>query len=242
MEVNAKKKITEGCNPTLELKVFNMINILIADDHRLVRQGIQALLERSSEGNMKVVGEAANGEEALKLTKYLLPNVLLLDMAMPDMNGLRALTKLSSLNLPTKVLILSMYADETLVQEVLRNGAKGYLLKRTVSHQLLKAIQAVNRGEIYLCPSISEFITQSAPQTRWQKNRFSRLTTREREVLQLIAQGQSNYGMAKKLLITVKTVEKHRASLIAKLNVSAVAELTQLAIQHGLLSRLNSHA
>ena len=218
-----------------------MIRVIVADDHNLVRQGIQALLERSPEGDIQVVGEAANGLEALELTKHLLPDVLLLDIAMPDMNGPQALTELRQLNLATKALILSMYSGEALVQEVLRNGARGYLLKRSVSHDLLKAVRAVNRGDIYLSPIISKALAFAPPydtlsvQSDSLKSRFSRLTRRERDVWRLIAEGQTNRSIAKELSITIKTVEKHRASLVAKLNVSAVAELTQLAIKHGLL-------
>lgn len=212
-----------------------MIHVIVADDHNLVRQGIRALLEKAPEGDIKVVGEADNGISALELTKRLLPDVLVLDIAMPDMNGPQVLAQLSPLSLHTKVLILSMYSGEMLVQEVLRHGARGYLLKRSVSHELLKAIRVVNRGDIYLCPSISEVLSLAPPQSNSEKSRFSRLTPREREVLRLIAQGHTNRGVAKELFITVKTVEKHRASLITKLNVNAVAELTQLAIKHGLL-------
>ncbi len=212
-----------------------MIRVIVADDHNLVRQGIQALLERSPEGDIEVVGEAANGLEALELTKRLHPDVLVLDIAMPDMNGPQALAELSALKLETKALVLSMYSGEALIQEVLRQGARGYLLKRSVSDELLKAIRTVNQGEIYLCPVIAEVITLIPPQRNSEKSRFSRLTPREREILRLLAEGHTNRSIAKYLFITTKTVEKHRASLVTKLNVNAVAELTQLAIKHGLL-------
>lgn len=211
-----------------------MIRIIIADDHNLVRQGIRALLEKAPEADVKVVAEAENGTQALSLTKRLLPDVLLLDVAMPDMNGPEVLAQLSDLNLHTKVLILSMYSGEMLVQEILREGARGYLRKNALSHELLKAIRLVSRGDIYLCPTVAQVLTLP-PSCDSQTTRFSRLTRRERDVLRLIAQGHTNRTIAKKLFITAKTVEKHRANLVTKLNVNAVAELTQLSIKHGLI-------
>ena len=212
-----------------------MINIVIADDHNLVRQGIRALLETAPEGDVKVVAEADNGIEALSLTKRLRPDVLVLDFAMPDMNGPEVLAQLSELNLPTKVLILSMYSSEMLVLLVLEKGAKGYLRKKAVSDELLTAIRMVSRGDTYLSPTMSKALSLGSPPCKSETTRFSRLTPREREVLRLIAQGYTNRGIAKKLFITVKTIEKHRASLVAKLNVNAVAELTKISIKYGLI-------
>jgi DNA-binding NarL/FixJ family response regulator len=212
------------------------IRVIIADDHHLVRQGIRALLEKADD--IEVIGEAADGQEAVELVERLAPDVLVMDIAMPRLNGNQAAGQVRALGVATQVVILSMYSDETLVRQALRNGAKGYLLKRSVTEELLLAIRAASRGEIYLSPAISGSIV--ADFLRLQANAdssgpFERLTSREREVLQLIAEGHTNSAIAQVLTISVKTVEKHRANLMSKLNVHDLAGLMRVAIKHGLI-------
>jgi DNA-binding NarL/FixJ family response regulator len=213
-----------------------MIRVLLADDHHLVRTGIRALLEKADD--IQVVGEAVDGQEAIELAERLVPDVLLIDIAMPRLNGIQATERVRALGLGTQVVILSMHSDQTLVRRALQYGARGYLLKRSVTEELLLAVRAAGRGEIYLSPAVSEivlddFLTFQAESG--EASPFDQLTPREREVLQLIAEGHTNNAIAQIMNISVKTVEKHRASLMATLDVHDVAGLTRLAIKYGLI-------
>jgi len=213
-----------------------VIRVIIADDHHLVRQGIRALLEKAD--GIEVVGEAADGQEAVELVERLAPDVLVMDIAMPRFDGTQAVGRVRALGVATQVVILSMYSDETLVRQALRNGARGYLLKRSVTEELLLAIQAASRGEIYLSPAVSgpivaDFLTLRTDAEA--SSLFERLTPREREVLQLISEGHTNRAIAHVLKVSVKTVEKHRAKLMDKLNVRDLAGLIRAAIKHGLI-------
>ena len=213
-----------------------VIRVIVADDHHLVRQGIRALLEKADD--IEVVGEAADGQEAVELVEQLVPDVLVMDMAMPRLSGNQAIGRVRALGVATRVVILSMYSDETLVGQALRNGARGYLLKRSVTEELLLAIRAASRGEIYLSPAISRSIVADFLMLQADaeaSNPFERLTSREREVLQLISEGHTNKAIAQVLKVSVKTVEKHRANLMSKLNVHDLAGLIRMAIQHGLV-------
>jgi DNA-binding NarL/FixJ family response regulator len=213
-----------------------VIRVIVADDHHLVRQGIRALLEKAD--GIEVVGEAADGQEAVELVERLTPNVLVMDMVMPRLSGNQAIGRVRALGVATQVVILSMYSDETLVREALRNGAKGYLLKRSVTEELLLAIRAASRGEIYLSPAISRSIVADLLTLQTDADAsspFERLTSREREVLQLISEGHTNKAIAQILTVSVKTVEKHRANLMSKLNVHDLAGLMRVAIKHGLV-------
>jgi DNA-binding NarL/FixJ family response regulator len=213
-----------------------VIRVIVADDHHLVRQGIRALLEKAD--GIKVVGEAADGQEAVELVERLVPDVLVMDMAMPRLSGNQAVGRVRALRVATQVVILSMYSDETLVRQALRNGAKGYLLKRSVTEELLLAIRAASRGEIYLSPAISRSIVADLLTLQTDADAsspFERLTSREREVLQLISEGHTNNAIAQILKVSVKTVEKHRANLMSKLNVHDLAGLIRVAIKHGLI-------
>jgi DNA-binding NarL/FixJ family response regulator len=211
-----------------------MIRVIIADDHHLVRQGIRALLEKASD--IQVIAEAADGREAVELVERLAPEVLVMDIAMPRLDGIQATRQIQDLGLATQVVILSMYSDEALVRRALRNGARGYLLKRSVSEELWLAVRAASRGETYLSPPISKSILDSLFQAEVEQNSvFDRLTPREREVLQLIAEGHTNKAIAQILQISVKTVEKHRANLMSALNVHDLAGLVRIAIDHGLV-------
>jgi DNA-binding NarL/FixJ family response regulator len=212
------------------------MRIVIADDHHLVRQAIRVLLEKQHD--IQVVGEAADGQEAVELVERLLPDVLVIDIAMPRLNGIEAIRRIHRLGVKTRIVVLSMYFDETLVRHAVRNGAKGYLLKRSVTEELLLAVRAASRGETYLTPEVSQLILSDLPTPGSGSEKpepFGRLTAREREVLQLIAEGNTNNSIAEQLQISEKTVEKHRSSLMFKLNVHDVASLVRIAIQHKLI-------
>jgi two-component system, NarL family, response regulator NreC len=214
-----------------------MLRVVIVDDHHLVRQGLRALLEKA--GDIEVVGEAADGQEALDLVERLLPDVLVLDIAMPHLNGVEAVGRLSGLGVKTRALILSMYADDTLVRQALRNGAKGYLLKRAVSDELLLAVRAVGRGDTFLSPEVAGPVLSplvNAPTRVEYLAPLDRLTSREREVLQLIVEGHTNREIATHLHLSEKTIEKHRGHLMAKLQTHDIAGLVRFAIKHGLVT------
>jgi len=214
-----------------------MIHVILADDHHLVRQGIRSLLEKT--GDIEILAEAENGQEAVKLTERLAPDVLVMDIAMPRLNGIQAAEQIRSLGLATQVVILSMYSDETLVRQALRAGVRGYLLKRSVVEELLLAIRAAIRGEIYLSPAISHMIMTeflAGQSTIAAASPFDQLSTREREALKLVAEGATNKVIAEAMHISIKTVEKHRTNLMTKLNVHDLAGLIRIAIKHGLIS------
>ena len=209
-----------------------MIRVVVADDHHLVRQGICALLELADD--IEVVGEAENGEQALQLAERLAPDVVVMDITMPRLGGILAAERVRAQRLATQVVILSMHSDESLVRQALRRGVKGYLLKRSVTEELLLAIRAASRGELFLSSAISE--TVLADLTVQNHSRaFEALSPREREVLQLIAEGRTNRAIAEALNISVKTVEKHRANLMSKLNVHHLPGLIRTAIKHRLV-------
>ena len=208
-----------------------MINVVIADDHNLVREGIRALLEKAED--ITVVGEAQDGEEALALVQAKQPGVLVMDIAMPGMNGIQVLEKLRELALPTHVVILSMYVDEIFVRQALQNGAKGYLLKGSFKEELLLTIRAASRGATYLSPSVSE--TALTPPSSSDASPADQLTPREHELLQLICQGHTNAEIADLMNVSIKTVERHRTNLMTKLDVRNIVELIRVAVRHKLI-------
>ncbi|MDX1413322.1 MAG: response regulator transcription factor [Candidatus Promineifilaceae bacterium] len=212
-----------------------MIQVLIAEDHTLVRQGIRALLEQS--GEVKVVGEAATGEEAVILAAELQPDVVVMDLSMPRLDGAQAAERILDSELSTEVIILSMHADTAMVQQLLRRGVKGYLLKDAVTAELLLAIRSVSQGKMFLSPTISDSVMTMllSPSDVEAESSADLLTPREREVLQLVAEGHTNNSIASTLGISVKTVEKHRANLMSKLEVNDLASLIRKGIKEGLI-------
>ncbi|HQU83445.1 MAG TPA: response regulator transcription factor [Pyrinomonadaceae bacterium] len=211
------------------------VHILLADDHALVRQGLRALLE--AEPNFRVVGEAGDGLEALNLTKKLKPNVVVLDVMMPHLNGLETARQMSKQFPTTKIIILSMYDDEGFVLEALGNGASGYVLKDSNSTDLIAAVHEVIAGRRYLSPPLSDRAI-SAYQQFAKSGTFDKyeiLTTREREVLQLTVEGSTHSEIANKLGISVRTAETHRANLMNKLNLHSKADLIRYAIKRGII-------
>jgi DNA-binding NarL/FixJ family response regulator len=212
-----------------------MIRVMVADDHHLVRQGIRALLEKQP--GIEVVWEARDGQEALDYCIQIEPDVLVLDINMPRLNGIEVIQRLSAAALRTRVVILSMYSDESLVKRALQNGALGYLLKKSITEDLLAAIQAARRGEKFVSPELAYLLEAEFDQNpdASQVDAFDRLSAREREVCQLVASGLTNQAIASRLCISVKTVEKHRANLMVKLGVQDVASLIRESIRHGIV-------
>ncbi|PYS34905.1 MAG: DNA-binding response regulator [Acidobacteria bacterium] len=212
-------------NPTL---------VLIADDHALVRAGIRALLERIP--NTEVVAEASDGREAMELIAKRQPDIVLMDIAMPGLNGLEATRQIVKTWPPVRVIILSMHSSEEYVWQALRAGARGYLLKGASLAELELALSFVVRGEIYLSPPLSQqVIREYVQRTGKQRAREETLTARQREILSLIAEGKSTKQVALQLNISVKTVESHRAQIMERLNIHDVAGLVRYAIRTGLV-------
>jgi len=213
-----------------------MIRVLLAEDHLMVRAGIRALLEKT--GEVHVLGEASNGQEALEMAQELKPDVLIMDIMMPRMNGIQAAEKIRELKLPTTILLLSMYSDAGLVYQALKCGVKGYVLKSSVSDELLLAVRAVANRQTYLSSSISEIVIESVinPQLNGGENDpLSNLSPREKEILQLIAEEHTSSEIAGLLFISEKTVEKHRAKLMEKLNARNLAGLVRIAVKYRLV-------
>ncbi len=218
-----------------------MIQVLIADDHALVRAGCRALLE--SMADIHVVAEAGDGYEALALIKQCPPDVVLLDVAMPNLNGLEAMERLQQDTSPVKVIILSIYANEEYVIRALHAGAAGYLLKDCVPREFEEAIRMVMKGQTYLSARVSQglidYIRHHGFEKKEQKSlrpSLEQLTRRQREVLQLIAEGHSTREIASHLHLSVKTVETHRAQLMERLNLHDVASLVKYALRTGVIS------
>jgi DNA-binding NarL/FixJ family response regulator len=214
------------------------IAVLLVDDHAVVRQGLRALI--GAEGDMVVVGEAENGRQAVAQTKKVLPDVVVMDVAMPGMNGLEA-TRQIVRNVPSaKVLVLTSYGDDDYVAQLLEAGAIGYLVKQTAAADLLRAIREVHEGNRFFSPAIAKRLRQQDREAffgRQSVSRIARLTSREAEVLQLVAEGLANKQIAAELSISIKTVEKHRQQAMNKLNIHDVAGLTRYAIAKGWVER-----
>ena len=210
------------------------IRILIADDHGVVRAGLRALL--STERDLVVVGEAADGGEAIRMAEELRPDVVLMDVSMPGEGGIDITRRLIALHLGVRVLILTIHEDESLLHEAIRVGAAGYILKRAVEQELMSAIRAVARGEIYVHPAMTRALLAGIERPILPENVAPEaLTPRETDVLRLVAEGYTNRQIAEKLTLSVRTFESHRANLMAKLQLHSRVELMRYAANHGLL-------
>jgi len=211
------------------------VRVLLADDHALMRAGLRKLLE--SLPDIEVVGEADDGQVVLTLAGKLHPHLVLMDIAMPGLNGLEAAARLTKLHPQMRVLILSMHQNEDYVRQALRNGAAGYLLKDAAPVELELAIKAILRGETYLSPAVSKGVVSSYVQRlRGEEAPGEVLTPRQREVLQLIAEGRSTKDIARRLDISIKTVETHRSQLMKQLDLHDIAGLVRYAIRTGVVS------
>ncbi|MBI4951913.1 MAG: response regulator transcription factor [Myxococcales bacterium] len=207
-----------------------MTRILLADDHQLVRQGLRSLLERDG---FEIVGEASNGREAVDLAKTLRPDVAVLDLAMPVMNGIDAARAIAAASSRTQCIVLTMYEESRYVLEALQAGVRGYLLKSRAAADLVQAIREVAGGATYLSPGISETVVQAYLHKTGPTDDV--LTSRERQVLQLIAEGKSTKEAASVLGMSVKTAESHRTHLMKKLGIHETASLVRYAIRRGLV-------
>jgi DNA-binding NarL/FixJ family response regulator len=214
---------------------MELTTVVLADDHPVVRQGLRALLH--SEPDIRVVGEAGDGLEATQLVERLKPNVLLLDLMMPGLNGLEVTRQVNQRAPQTRVVILSMYANEAYVLSALRNGAAGYVLKDAHTADLLRAVREVALGRRYLSPPLSERAIESYIQrdAAAQLDRYEMLTLREREILSLSAEGYTTLQIADRLFISPRTVETHRANLMRKLALHSQTDLVRFALQRGIV-------
>jgi len=209
------------------------VRVLVADDHALFRAGIRKLLQ--SFAGIEVVGEAADGDEAVRLSRTQRPDVLLMDIGMPGLNGVEAAARLIRDGPHPRVVILSMHTGEEHVLRAIRAGAAGYLLKDADPVELEAAVRAVARGEIYLSPAISRYVVEDVRRAGGERSPLDRLTSRQREVLQLIAEGNTTKAIATRLGLSVKTVETHRAQLMERLEARDIAALVRLAVRVGLV-------
>ena len=213
------------------------IRILIADDHQIVRQGLRTLLEK--EPDMAVVAEADDGRATVRLVREKSPEVVIMDVAMPDLNGIEATRQILAEFPKIKVIALSMYADQRFVLNMLKAGASGYLLKDCAFEELIRAIRLVMAHKTYLSPGVTDIVVKdytAGGNNSSQPSVFSVLSPREREVLQLMAEGRTTSQIAGLLHVSVKTVETHRQQIMHKLKIHSVAELTKYAIREGLTS------
>ena len=207
------------------------IRILLADDHTMVRQGFRMIL--AAQADMEIVGEAGNGREAVELADQLKPDVVVMDVSMPELNGIEATRRITEAAPRTRVLALSMHKDSVYVREILRAGARGFLLKDAIDRDLLAAVRAVAGGEGYLSPAVSEAVLSDY--RRHVTDPLDLLSSREREVLQMIAEGKTNKDIAAALNLSVYTVDAHRGHIMEKLNLHSVGELVRFAVRKGLI-------
>ena len=212
------------------------IKVVVADDHAIVREGVRMILAR--EQDIEVVGEAGDGQQALDLVASLRPQVVIMDISMPGMGGVEATQRLKAKHPEVQVLALTMHEDETYVFQLLRAGAAGYVLKRAAAQDLVQAVRAAAKGDAFLYPSIARKVVEDylrRVETGEERERYDGLTTREKEILTLIAQGLSNQQIAEKLYISIKTVQTHRAHILEKLGLHDRTELVRYAIRKGLI-------
>ena len=216
------------------MKSTQPIRIILADDHAMMREGLRAILE--TELGYSVVAQAGNGRETVALVKEHRPDLVIMDISMPDMNGIEATRQVMQEMPRTKVIALSMHTDKRFVGEMLQAGAAGYILKQGAMDELQQAIQTVLAGKAYISPEVAGTVVQDYVAMRREAEGGVELTAKEREVLQLIAEGLSTKEIAQKLSVSVPTIETHRSHIMAKLKLHTVAELTKYAIRKGLTS------
>lgn len=212
------------------------MRILLADDHKIMREGLRALLEKQHD--IQVIAEAENGLDAVRLTHRLKPDLVIMDIGMPGLNGVEATRQIVAEVPGVKVIALSMHSDRRFVIEMLKVGASGYLLKDSASEELTLAIRAVAANQPYLSPKITDVVIKDylGALSKTEPTAFTVLTAREREVLQLLAEGKTTKQTASALNVSVKTIETHRQQMMEKLNIRSIAELTKYAIREGLTS------
>lgn len=206
------------------------IRVLLADDHRILRQGVRMLID--SQKDMEVVGEAKTGREAVEEARRLKPDVVVMDVSMPEMNGIEGTRQICDEMKHTRVLALSMHKDAVYVREILRAGARGYLLKDSEDDDLVRAIRCVQRGEAFLSPAISDAVLSDY--RKHVSNPVDLLTSREREILTMVADGKTNKEIANALNLSVYTVESHRGSVMEKLNLHNAGDIVRFALRNGL--------
>jgi DNA-binding NarL/FixJ family response regulator len=212
--------------------------LVIAEDHTILREGLRALL--SSQENLEVVGEAEDGREAIRQVEKLTPDLILMDLSMPKMNGIEAIREIRRRVPETRILALTVHKAEEFILEVLQSGADGYIPKDASSSELMMAIKSILMGKRYLSPSVSNVVIEGYLESRRTSEfitPWGKLTKREREILKLIAEGYKNKDIADYLCISVKTVEKHRSNLMKKLDLHSAAALTAYAMERGLVTR-----
>jgi two-component system, NarL family, response regulator NreC len=206
------------------------VTILLADDHTIVRQGLKLIL--SAHTDLQVIGEAANGREAVEQAATLRPDIVLMDVQMPELNGIEATRKMMAANPRIRILVLSMHKEAVYVREILRAGARGYILKDAIDTELLSAIRSVASGDGYISPAVSGALNDKAKDAG---DPVGLLSAREREVLLLIAEGKTNKEIATRLNLSVYTVDSHRGKIMEKLNLHSAGELVRFAMKHGLV-------
>ena len=211
------------------------LRILLADDHTVVRQGLRKVLEERPE--WQVVAEAGDGRDAVRLAEEFRPDVAVVDVAMPLLNGIEATRQITKRAPQTKVLVLSMYSDEAYVTQMLKAGAKGYLLKDSADVDLLQAVQAVSQGKSFFSPAVARLMSDDYARQRGENlvDRYESLSEREREIFQLVAEGKTNKEIAALLFISPSTVETHRARIMEKLDLHSAAEIVLYAVRRGVI-------
>lgn len=213
------------------------IRVLVADDHTIIRSGLRMLLER--EPGFEVVAEASDGRQAVELAESLKPDVAVLDIGMPNLNGIEATRQIVQKLPRTRVVVLSMHSDESYVLKALKSGARGYLLKDSAESDILNSIRAVNDGKAYFSPEISRMLVEDymrQMQQRGVEDSYELLTAREREILQMLAEGRSNKEISSALNLSPYTVETHRGNILQKLNLHSLPELILYAVRKGVIS------
>ncbi len=216
---------------------MNKIRIILADDHTVIRSGLRMLLERQTD--MEVIGEAADGREAVDLAERESPDVAVIDIAMPNLNGIEAARQVVAKNPKVSVVILSMHSDESYIMRALKAGARAYLLKDSAEGDLIRAVRAVYEGKSFFSPTVSKLLLEDYVrqlQLKEKEDSYELLTTREREILQLLAEGKSNKDVANMLNLSLYTVETHRAHILQKLGLHTVPELILYAVRKGIIS------